>query len=622
MKQVDKIFLLIVILLTSFIVSSKASYALEKEVCSDRYVTLINPVRGRGLWRDKTLTPIKEQYQAIKENNFSATWLLQFDILNDKDLLNEIKNLDQHQELGVFLEVSEKLAADSRVIYPINKPWFDPGIVFLSGYTQSERKKLIDKLFKKFKETFSVYPKSVGAWWIDSYSLDYMKRKYNINSALIVADQKTTDNYGIWGQWWGLPYYPSKANILTPANDLETKQDVVIIQWAQRDPLRAYGETLNESNFSLQANDYLRKGLDTRYFKEIIDVYLDCSLRVGQVTVGLETGIESVGNIAEYRKQLEVLKKYPNLKAIAVSEFSKVYSKIYPELTQQGEVNLEDSKWIMTTKSRQNEKFDDEITYNNKISFTDYFVADKSNFLDRVLKEDSGQSADQKFMPWYFLAISLFGIYAIFKRKFKIWIYALIFLFASYGLILKSHYLYGWKIFYGPILNHLEFWQVLLTCTLFISFFTFYNWNKLDKKLKDFLVIFLPLSYGIDVVIYALRYSYISGYHYFGVAIDSLRFIGISFSKNLDLWLVNLDFPSYQASALLRLDSNKFQDDLLFYMVLNPVLHILVSLFIFWLFLKLPIILQKGVFVVFIILFCLYIVGLINTDPRVVLTNT
>src|SRR3989338_9058269 len=262
--------------------------------CDNRHLTLVSSVRSRDLWIDKTADPLKNQYELIRKHNFSSTWLLQYDVLLDKELLYEIRKFNDNQEKGVFLEISQNFVEQSRVIYPHAVPWFSPHAVFLSGYSQSERRNLIDRLFKKFKEEFGFYPKSVGAWWIDTFSLNYMKEKYNIKTAMIVADQKTTDNYGIWGPWWGIPYYPSKANILTPASNLKNKHDVVVIQWAQRDPVLAYGEGAKYSNYSLQANDYIRQGKKTDYFQQLIKTYLDCQNPLGQITVGLETGIESV----------------------------------------------------------------------------------------------------------------------------------------------------------------------------------------------------------------------------------------------------------------------------------------------------------------------------------------
>ena len=274
-----------------FLISNACAFANEK------FVTIVNPVRSRELWKDKTFTPIETQYSAINKLNLAATWLISNDVLQDTELTNKIKSFDENQELGLFLEVSMGLAYRSRIYFDEQRPWYDPGVVFLSGYTLPDRKKIIDKMILDFKNTFGYMPKSVGAWWIDSWSQQYLENKYRIKVFLICADQKTTDKYGIWGQWWGYPYIPSPDNILTPGNSKS-----VVIQWAQRDLEKAYkGSGFEVSNFSLQANDYLSQKLDIKYFEKLASQYLSVE-KLGQVTVGLETGIESVGNEKEFEK--------------------------------------------------------------------------------------------------------------------------------------------------------------------------------------------------------------------------------------------------------------------------------------------------------------------------------
>ena len=40
--------------------------------------------------------------------------------------------------------------------------------------------KKLDTICKKFKEEFSYYPKSGGAWWVGADAFDYMPKKYHI----------------------------------------------------------------------------------------------------------------------------------------------------------------------------------------------------------------------------------------------------------------------------------------------------------------------------------------------------------------------------------------------------------------------------------------------------------
>lgn len=351
-----------------------------KVLANEKFVTIVNPVRSRELWKDKSLAPIETQYGAVYKFNLSATWLIQNDVLQDRELVDKVKNFDEKQELGLFLEVSKDLAYRSRVYFDEQRPWYDPGVVFLSGYTLPDRKKMIDRMVLDFKNTFGYIPKSVGAWWIDSYSQQYLEKKYDIKIFLICADQKTTDKYGIWGQWWGYPYIPSPDNILVPGNSKS-----VVIQWAQRDLEMAYrGEGWEISNHSLQANDYTSLGLDIKYFEKLASEYLAVD-KLGQITVGLETGIESVGNETEFEKQLKWISDN-QVASLKMSDFAVQYRNTYDNKNP-NKVILGD--WVLTPESRINNKLSEETIYQKNMVFNDVYAKDNSEFLNRIYNQNN-----------------------------------------------------------------------------------------------------------------------------------------------------------------------------------------------------------------------------------------
>lgn len=597
------------LLITLFYLSPGNLIAVENRPdCDNRFAVLVNPVRGRNLWIDQTIKPLRKQYELAKTYNVPVTWLLQYDALNDKEILNEIGKFDLSQEKGVFLEVSGFFAQQARVIYPHNTAWFNSQAVFLSGYTQSERQKLIDKLFEKFKLTFGFYPQSVGAWWIDSYSLNYMKEKYGIKSAMIVADQKTTDNYGVWGQWWGVPYYPSKANILTPANSKANKQGVVVIQWAQRDPVLAYGEGPAYSNYSLQANDYKEQGRDTAYFKNLSSIYLDCKNNLGQITVGLETGIESVGYMGEYENQIRTLKNINNLHFVTMSQFAKDLARVFPDFPENFQIQSKDSVWKMTTSERVNEKLKDHTKYSPEISFADYFVADTSNFLDRKLLSESKQKNSPNSNYFLWVGIGL-GIISIIRRRFNVWFWSILFAIAAFGLILRSYYLYGWKIYYGPVISYLELAQAGLVLLCFLTFLI------IQKRFKN--IYLLPLSFGPDPLIESIRFSFISNKFYIGTILDTFRFVGISVSS-FNIKFLNYDLPSYQAAAFLRFNFDKIWDNLYYALIAYPLTHLLIGMALVYLFPKLPSKVRLFAIVIMTLLLFWHINNIIISSPRLV----
>jgi len=93
---------------------------------------------------------------------------------------------------------------------------------------------------KDFKQIFGYYPKSVGSWFIDSYTLNYMYKKYNIIASCNCKDQIGTDGYTLWGGYWNQAYFPSLKNAYVPAQTEEGQIPVPIFRMLGSDPVRQY----------------------------------------------------------------------------------------------------------------------------------------------------------------------------------------------------------------------------------------------------------------------------------------------------------------------------------------------------------------------------------------------
>ena len=298
---------------------------------TNQFATIINPVRISSLKNPEV--SLATEYSVIKAEQLSATWLLTFDALNNSKILSIVKNMDKKQELGIFLEVSQSFAEAADVSYHNTGFWHHANSVFLSGYTQEERKLLIDEVFRLFKDKMGYYPTSVGSWWTDSFSLAYMKEKYGITANLGCSDQFSTDGYKIWGQYWSTPFYPSKYHAGIPASDIFVKLDLVTIQWASRDPLNGYYSSL----FSTQ--DYLltRKNLDFEYFKKLVNLYaFSNGNQFGQITVGLEADLSPETYNGEFSRQiiyLKSLEKEGKISIVNMHDFSLWYRNTFPDLS-------------------------------------------------------------------------------------------------------------------------------------------------------------------------------------------------------------------------------------------------------------------------------------------------
>lgn len=210
---------------------------------NNQFITIVNPVRISRYTQDPSES-LKSEYQVVMSHNLPASWLLTYDALVYEPFTTILTSMDNNQELGLFLEITPAFAQAAGVEYNKSEFWHHANSVFLSGYLQGDRKKMIDTVFEAFKQKFGYYPKSVGAWWIDSYSLSYMHDKYGIIANLGVSDQFATDNYKIWGTYWSTPFISSKNHAAIPAENEGDSSGVVTLQWAPRDPLSGYYSSL------------------------------------------------------------------------------------------------------------------------------------------------------------------------------------------------------------------------------------------------------------------------------------------------------------------------------------------------------------------------------------------
>ncbi len=348
----------------------------------DSFVTIVNPVRISAYTTDVSKS-IQAQAAVVATFNFPATWLLTPEVLDTPTAITELKKLPTTNELGLFLEISEKLANDAQVSYKKPEHWYHPNALFLSGYTQSERIKLIDTLFKKFKEQFRYFPTSVGSWGTDSFSLSYMQKTYGVTANLMCTDQYATDNYQLWGQFWQAPYYPSKIHAGEPGT-IESEIPIVEMQWAPRDPLHGYESSLYSTQDYFTVKDNL--GID--YFQKLIESYLfDEHNSFGQVVVGLEGDFNPETYSQHFKEQLTVvsnLQKDKGVKVTNMKDFSSWYKnnfKVTPPthfVTKDllgGPVTTE---WYESTSYRIGMKYEDK---NSQLSIFDFRVYDP-NFME------------------------------------------------------------------------------------------------------------------------------------------------------------------------------------------------------------------------------------------------
>jgi len=311
-------------------------YSAEKNI-----ITPIFPVRGREYWRqDKDIKYLTDLVNLVQNEDIQATWLVQYDALLDEQIISVLRGLDlSKNEIGLFMEVTRKLDDASFVYYDWQYGhWSSANKVFLSGYTRAERQRLIDKSFSDFKEVFGYYPHSYGSWYVDVYSMEYIKNKYGLDAVLGLADQYSTDGYQTWGQYINQPYYVSKKSALEPALSENDNTEVVKVLWAPREPTLSYGSTGNSSNYSVQVNDYHRyHGLDINYFQDLLETStINIQGHLSQLVIGIEVAELETEYLPELKKQLQLIKEKQDqqeLSILTLSNFSKVYHQTFKEIS-------------------------------------------------------------------------------------------------------------------------------------------------------------------------------------------------------------------------------------------------------------------------------------------------
>lgn len=335
-------------------------------IASEKFIAPVYPVRGDEFGQLNESDHYQNFAQLrtyIDNQQLHATWLFRYDALQDNRITTTARLMPSTQELGIFLEITPQLTQKAGVEYADCDAWHEPQCIFLSGYKLADRYKLIDAYMNEFLKVFGKYPLSVGAWHIDASSAHYLSQKYGITSVMICADQYSTDHYQIWGSWWGVPYYPSKSNILTPAHTSDYKLPIVVTQWASRDPVQAYGLDAFSSIYSVQPNDYMNYNLDINYFKHLAQIYLDNPDNpYGFLLFGIENdyplsqfGDEEQAQIAYVAQRTQV----PNTQTVTLSEFSAWYQHTFPDTSPDHTISGREYQgensaiWNMSTTHRE-----------------------------------------------------------------------------------------------------------------------------------------------------------------------------------------------------------------------------------------------------------------------------
>lgn len=240
--------ILLIFSLNSCLLSTKKDKSSKTQ--APRIINIINFIRQTDYRIENSdsllYQAVKEQLKLINRYNLPATFLLQYDALIKPEYQQLLKSqLNQQSEIGGWFEITQPQIEDAGLKWRGEHSWVShANIAFSTGYTKDEREKLVDVYMEKFKEIFGEYPKSMGSWYIDAHTLNYMYEKYGIIASCNCKDQVGTDGYTLWGGYWNQAYYPSKLNGYMPAQSQEQQISVPVFRMLGSDPIYQYDDGL------------------------------------------------------------------------------------------------------------------------------------------------------------------------------------------------------------------------------------------------------------------------------------------------------------------------------------------------------------------------------------------
>ena len=246
------LYLLIMYMMSSCSVqSSKSKLSTDNAAKLPRIVNIVNFIRldeprNHSITKEILYNTVVNQINIMRKYRLKGTFLLQYDALCNPRYQKLLKSLPADSfEVGAWWEIPRPFAKDAGLKWEGKGEW-DPYSAedFSNGWSHAARRKLVDTYMKKFKNIFGHYPRSVGSWFIDAYTLNYMYKKYGIVASSNCKDQIGTDGYTLWGGYWNQAYYPSLKNAYMPAQHAKDGIPVPIFRMLGSDPIRQYSNGL------------------------------------------------------------------------------------------------------------------------------------------------------------------------------------------------------------------------------------------------------------------------------------------------------------------------------------------------------------------------------------------
>ena len=132
-------------------------------------------------------------------------------------------------------------------------------------FSDEQKREIIDDVFAMFYEKFGFYPESTGSYFLDAYSINYIKEKYpTVKCAIATCWEEGPKAFHTCNNSWYTfmdggcwnPWIPSKVNSHAPAMNEADDSGIVAIPHLSRDLLACFDG--NGSNFGTHPQNVLR----------------------------------------------------------------------------------------------------------------------------------------------------------------------------------------------------------------------------------------------------------------------------------------------------------------------------------------------------------------------------
>lgn len=363
-------------------------------------INIVNFIRG---WDQRANFDLREsvlkQAKLSEEYKLPATFLYQYDAMVQPEYVDILKDCKAETELGVWIECSRVLIEAAGIKWRGREgyEWDWHSCVDMTvGYTTDERKLIIDEIMRCFNDIFGYYPKTVGSWALDAYSIKYMEEKYNITAVLICKEQWGTDGYSLWGGYNSSAYYPCVNNILCPAQDREQQINVPVFRMLGSDPVDQYMSGIGTEIQAVESMEpvYGCSGSNRNWVEWYLkETFNDRSLGLNYCQAGQENSFGWEAMKDGYTMQMQIFDQKRNSGEIdfeLVSETARKYKEAYamtPVRTEEAHKENSSTIWYNSKYYRSNLYFS-----NNKIMLRDIFVFNekyKERYFDTVTKDEN-----------------------------------------------------------------------------------------------------------------------------------------------------------------------------------------------------------------------------------------